>query len=210
MRQINLLPPEIAERRRAKEITLLIGAAGLALIALLLLVFGVQTARLAGERRHLADAKKQNAALQQQVNELQTYADLEQTVQTKQQLLVSLTQNEVRWSVILNDISLVIPTDVWLTTFTGSVQATTGGTTGQGNVPLGTLSLSGSTFTHLDVAKWLSRLAQVREFTFPYLTLSAKSSTTTPGAQQLVTFNSSVELSSAALRRNQAGGERTS
>jgi Tfp pilus assembly protein PilN len=205
MRQINLLPPEISQRRRAREITLLIGAAGLALVAVLVLVFLVQTARLAGERGKLEDARKQNAALQRQVSALQAQATLELTLKNKQQLLVQLTQNEVRWSVLLNDISLVIPTDVWLTNFSGAVQAQPGATV-TGNVPIGTISLGGSTFTHLDVAKWLSRLAVVREFTFPYLTLSAKSGT---GGQEIVTFNSSVELSTGALRRNQPGGDRS-
>lgn len=205
MRQINLLPPEIAQRRRAREITLLIGAAGLALVAVLVLVFLVQTARLAGERGKLEDVRRQNAALQRQVSALQAQATLEQTLKNKQQLLVQLTQNEVRWSVLLNDISLVIPTDVWLTNFSGAVQAAPGATA-TGNVPIGNISLGGSTFTHLDVAKWLSRLAVVREFTFPYLTLSAKSGT---GGQEIVTFNSSVELSTGALRRNQPGGDRS-
>jgi len=203
MRQINLLPKEIAEKRRAREITLLIGAAGLGLIALLVVVFLIQSARISAENNHLADVKRQNAALQRRVNELQQFAQIQQTVQTKEQLLAQLTQDEVRWSVLLNDVSLVIPTDVWLTTFSGSIQSSAG--TGQANASIGNISMAGSTFTHLDVAKWLSRLALVREFTFPYLTLSAKSGDPTA---EIVTFNSSVELSTAALRRNQPGSER--
>ena len=206
MRQINLLPSEVAQRRRAREITLLIGAAGAALIALLVLVYLVQTARVAGERGELEDVRKENAALQGQVNDLQAFAQQQKTLQTKQQLLTTLTQNEVRWSVLLNDISLVIPSDVWLTNFTGSVQTSTGqrGPV-EANVPIGTISLGGSTFTHLDVAKWLSRLSVVREFAFPYLTMSAKG---VVGDQPVVSFNSSVQLSRDALRRNQPGGER--
>jgi Tfp pilus assembly protein PilN len=206
MRQINLLPPEIAQRRRAREITLLIGAAGLVLVGLLVLVFLIETARIAGERRHLNDVKGENAALQSKVNELQIFAQHEQQLQTKESLLAGLTQNEVRWSIVLNDLSIRIPSDVWLTTFTGSVTASTGAPQA-GNQPLavGTLSLIGSTFTHLDVAKYLARLADVPEFSFPYLTLSAKGGTAT---SPLVTFNSTVELSPAALRRNQPGGAR--
>jgi Tfp pilus assembly protein PilN len=204
MRQINLLPPEIAQRRRVREVTILIGAAGLAVLALLIVVFFVQTARLASERGRLEDVQSQNAALQRKVDSLQALAQLETTLKTKEQLLGQLTQNEVRWSVLLNDVSLVIPSDVWLTNFSGSIQASLGATLPPGE-PVGNISLAGSSFTHLDVAKWLSRLALVREFTFPYLTLSSK--TGTP-AQELVAFNSSVQLSSAALRRNQPGGER--
>jgi Tfp pilus assembly protein PilN len=205
MRQINLLPSEIAQRRRAREITLLIGAGGLALIALLVLIFLIQTARVAGERGTLDEVKRDNAELQSQVNELQAFATLQRTLQTKQQLLGQLTQNEVRWSVLLNDVSLVIPSEVWLTNFTGSVTTSTGPRNVATDVPVGTIAFGGNTFTHLDVAKWLSRLAVVREFAFPYLTMSSKG---VLGDQQVVSFNSSVELSGDALRRNQPGGER--
>src|SRR5439155_710807 len=91
-----------------------------------------------------------------------------------------------RWSLILNDLSIKIPSGVWLTAFTGTVQVAA--TQGAGATQsVGTVSFSGSTFTHLDVAKWLSRLADVNEFAFPYLTLSSKAGT---GADVLVTFNS--------------------
>ena len=208
MRQINLLPSEIAQRRRLRQITLALAAGGLALIALLLIVFLVQTARLAGERGRLEEAKRDNTALQRQVTALQQFADLQETLRNKEQLLGRLTTNEVRWSVLLNDISLVIPSDVWLLNFSGSIQAPAPGApavrTGQAPA-LGTIQVTGNTFTHLDVARWLSRLAGVREFVFPYLSLSSEGG---EGGQTLVNFNSSVQLSEAALRRNQPGGER--
>ena len=200
MRQINLLPPEIAQRRRARQITLALGAAGLGLVALLIVVFLVQAARLSGERGNLEDAKQQNTVLQRQIAGLQSFATLQQTLRTKEQLLDRLTAGEVRWSVLLNDISLVIPSEVWLSNLSGSVQAPAPGTQAT-TAQIGTIQVSGNTFTHLDVAKWLSRIAGVREFAFPYLSLSAKG-----GAA--VTFNSSMQLSQQALRRNQPGGKR--
>jgi Tfp pilus assembly protein PilN len=207
MRQINLLPPEIAERRRARQIMVFLGVAGLALVAILMLVFLIQTARVGGERSRLEQTKRQTTALQRQASQLQNFAELEQTLRTKEQLLGRLTANEVRWSVLLADISLVIPSEVWLTNFSGSVQGPQGGAAprpGQAIV-LGTIQASGMGFSHLDVAKWLTRLADVREFAFPYLSLTAK---TEEGGQPLVQFNSSVQLSEAALRRNQPGGQR--
>ena len=205
MRQINLLPPEIAQRRRVREVTLLIGAAGLALVGLLVVVFIVQAARVASERGKLEDVKRQNATLQAQVNQLQSFAQDQQALQNKKTLLATLTQNEVRWSVILSDLSIKIPSEVWLTSFTGTVQAAPTSGPPPKTQTVGSISFNGSTFTHLDVAKWLSRLADVDEFSFPYLTLSAKGGA---GATGLVTFNSTVDLSQAALRRNQPGGAR--
>ena len=206
MRQINLLPPEIAQRRRVRETTLLIGAAGLVLVGLLVVVFIVQTARLAGERNKLQSVKRQNAALQVRVNQLQSFAQDQAALQNKKNLLATLTQNEVRWSVILSDLSIKIPSEVWLTSFTGTVQAPPTSGPNVATQTVGTVSFNGTTFTHLDVAKWLTRLADVNEFSFPYLTLSAKGGGA--GTTSLVTFNSTVDLSPAALRRNQPGGAR--
>ena len=209
MRQINLLPSEIAERRRARQITVFLGAGGVALLAILILVFLIQTARLAGERSKLEQTKRQTTSLQRQVAQLQNFADLEQTLRTKEDLLGRLTASEVRWSVLLADISLVIPSEVWLTNFSGAVQAPVTGAAAPRPgtaIVIGTIQATGMTFTHLDVAKWLTRLAEVREFAFPYLSLTSKAGDT---GQTLVQFNSSVQLSEAALRRNQPGGQRT-
>jgi Tfp pilus assembly protein PilN len=205
MRQINLLPSDIAERRRARQMTLLLAAGLLGLVALLVLVFVLQAARLSGARGELEAQERANSRLERQVNQLQGFAQLQATLRTKEQLLGQLTVNEVRWSLLLNNISLVIPSDVWLTNFSGSVQAAAtapGAATG----PVGTIQVSGQTFTHLDVARWLSRLAGVDEFLFPYLSLSSKSDSET--TQTLVDFNSSVQLDQDALRRNQPGGLR--
>jgi Tfp pilus assembly protein PilN len=205
MRQINLLPPEIAARRRARQVTALLALGGVALLALLALVYGVQAARLAGERSRLEAARRQTASLERQVAQLRSFADLQQTLRTKEQLLGRLTANEVRWSVILADVSLQIPAEVWLTSFSGSVQAEPQPTQPGQPRTVGSIQMSGMTFTHLDVAKWLVRLAGIREFAFPYLSLSSRAE---QAGQQLVQFNATVDLSEAALRRNQPGGAR--
>ncbi|MEX2555711.1 MAG: PilN domain-containing protein [Actinomycetota bacterium] len=205
MRQINLLPSDIAERRRARQMTLLLAAGLLGLVALLVLVFVLQAARLSGARGDLEAQERANSRLERQVDQLQGFAQLQATLRTKEQLLGQLTVNEVRWSLLLNNISLVIPSDVWLTNFSGSVQAAAAAP-GAATGPVGTIQVSGQTFTHLDVARWLSRLAGVDEFLFPYLSLSSKSDSDT--LQTLVDFNSSVQLDQDALRRNQPGGMR--
>lgn len=206
-RRINLLPPELAERRRERQITTTIVAAGVALVVLLGLVYAAELVRLNGQKHTLQTQQATNATLQGQVAQLSQFQQLEGQLQSRSSLLTNLTQDEVRWSVVLADISLVIPSDTWLTNFTASENATgtqaAQGTTG--STPLGSIQLTGITFSHLDVAKWLTRLAGVDAFTNAYLSLSTKS---TIGPTPVVNFNSSVNLSDPALRRNQPGAER--
>jgi Tfp pilus assembly protein PilN len=206
-RHINLLPPERAERRRARQITATIVAAGLALVVLLGLVYVAEQLRLNGQKHDLATQQATNAGLQSQLTQLSQFQQLETQLQQKTTLLSNLTQDEVRWSVILADVSLVIPSDTWLTNFTASEAAagTQSGTGSSAATSLGSIQLTGTTFSHLDVAKWLTRLAGVDAFSNPYLTLSSKAAIATTSVVQ---FNSSVQLSNQALRRNQAGAER--
>jgi Tfp pilus assembly protein PilN len=208
-RRINLLPPERAERRRARQISGSIVAAGLVLIGVLALIFVAEIFRLNGQKNTLKTQQETNAALQSQVATLSQFQQLETQLQQKTTLLKNVTQDEVRWSVVLADVSLVIPTDTWLTNLTASEAVSSGTQAAPGTAAsqvLGTIQLTGVTFSHLDVAKWLTRLAGVDAFTNTYLSISSKA---VIGATGVVNFNSSVELSDQAFRRNQRGAERT-
>lgn len=201
IRRINLLPPEIAERRRARQRRAALAAAGLALVALYAGVFVLQETRLRDERDRLAEQRRTNAQLRAKATELAQFESAEAELKRKEGLVGALTKEEVRWSVLLADVSLVIPADVWLTALSGTVQES-----GEAAArTVGQITMSGTTFTHLDVAKWLTRLATVEEFFFPYISLSAKA---TLFAIPIVNFNATVQLSQNALRGNQKGAER--
>jgi Tfp pilus assembly protein PilN len=206
-RRINLLPPERAQQRRARQMTVTIIAAGLALIVVLAVVYGAETLRAHSEQNKLKAQQAQNDALRSQVAQLARFDQKEGELNQKTQLLDTLTQNEVRWSVVLADVSLLIPSDVWLTNLTGSVSASFGQSAAPGASAssIGSIQLTGVTFAHLDVAKWLTRLAQIEAFADPYLSLSSKG---VIGTTDVVNFNSNVQLSQDALRKNQRGAER--
>lgn len=207
-RRINLLPPELLARRQMRQMMAGLGVAGIALVVLLAVFYGVQDVRLRGERGRLDRQKAANAVLTRRVASLSEFASLQDEVARRSRILEFVTTNEVRWSAVLADVSLVIPSNVWLTGFTGSVQAPApapkGGPAAAGPTTYGQIQFGGLTFQHIDVARWLSKLAEVNEFTNPYLSLSSKA----PGAGGQVQFNSSVLLSEKALRRNQRGAAR--
>jgi Tfp pilus assembly protein PilN len=207
-RRINLLPPEREERRRARQITTTIVAGGVALVVLLALVFVAELISLHGQKNTLEAQQAKNATIQEQVSQFSQFQQLEVQLQQKTTLLKTLTRDEVRWSIVLADVSLVIPSDTWLTNLSAT-QTTTSATqpaAGAQAQVLGTIQLTGTTFSHLDVAKWLTRLAGVDAFTNPYLSLSSKGLI---GTTSVVTFNSTTDLSDKAFRRNQPGSERT-
>lgn len=202
-RRINLLPPELAERRKGRQTTASLAVAGIALVALLGLIFGIQQIRLNGERSTLQEQEDRNADLRAQIAELQEFEALEQELEEKERLVADVTANEVRWSVLLADVSLVIPSDVWLTSFTGNV--TQVGADADETASLGSIQMAGTTFSHPDVARWLTRLDQVDAFRTPFVTLSARGEI---GGISVVNFQSTVELAEPAFRRNQPGARR--
>lgn len=211
MRQINLLPPELAAKRRARQTVGALALGGVALIALLGVFYGAQRARLAGERNTLEVQQRENAQLQREVSQLSQFSRQQQELQTKTTLLQAVTRNEVRWSVVLTEISLVIPIDDWLTTFTGVTTAGPGGGAAPttATVTSGTIQFGGCTLlhpdgTHLNVAQFLVQIAKPLEFADdPFLTLSSRGDPSCP-----VQFTASATLTDQARRSAQRGGQR--
>jgi Tfp pilus assembly protein PilN len=206
-RRINLLPSDLKERRRSRQTATALVAGVAILVGVLGVVYASQEIRLRAERGTLADQQEDNATLRAQVAELREFETLEEELRDKQQLVEEVSAQEVRWSVLLADISLVIPSDVWLTSLTGQVtQRAADQEEQEGPVTLGTIQMAGTTFTHPDVARWLTRLASVDALRLPYISLSTKAAI---GETPVVNFSSSVQLSQAAFRRNQRGARRT-
>lgn len=205
MRRINLLPRELAAKRRSRQIAGMIVIAGLVMLGLMVIVYGAQRARLASARGDLERQERVNAGLQRQVAQLSQFAQRQQQVRTKEQLLTALTRNEVRWSSVLTEVSLVIPADDWLTNFSGLVQQ---GIIAAGQ-PIGTIQVSGCTLlppdgTHLNVAQFLVQLGRPLIFDDdPFLTLSSVGSDVCP-----VQFNAQLQLTEQSRRSAQPGGAR--
>ncbi|MBI4728879.1 MAG: PilN domain-containing protein [Acidobacteria bacterium] len=209
--RINLVPPEIAERRRNRQRAGGLVAAGMALVVLLGAVYALQQVRLAKEQRRLEAQAEVNAGLKAKAAKLSEFERLETQATQRASLLQRLTAGEVRWSAVLADLSLAIPSNVWVTTFSGTLSAPVAAGPGAakaaiaGPPTIGELQLAGVTFEHVDVARWLTRLAEVKEFTFPYLSLSQKSEMFD---RTVVQFSSTVKLGESALRSHQRVGRR--
>lgn len=201
--RINLLPPEIRERQRVRRQTVVVAAIGVVILVVLGGFYFLQQLRLNQVQRDLEAQQAVNAGLQQDIAELQRFDLLEQEVQEAEALLADLLQNEVYWSGVLRDVSLVIPGTTWLTALNGTVTqpGTTGGeatTTTAGTVTglVGQITMNGFGFDHRSVALWLARLEEVDGFANPWLTSSQK---TEIGEREAVQFASSVDLSPDVL-----------
>jgi Tfp pilus assembly protein PilN len=202
--RINLLPPEILERQRARRRTFAIIAVGVVVLLLLGGFYVLQLMRLRNLEEELAEQQAINRQLQAEIAQLQDVARLQEQLADSRALLADILSDQVYWSAILRDIALVIPGETWLNGLTGTIAAAA---EAEAEVQIseglvGSISFTGFAFDHRDVALWLSRLEDVRGFANPWLQNSTR---TTIGTVEVVSFTSSVDLSEQALARRGGG-----
>lgn len=212
MRRIDLLPAVYEERRRQRRNVAAVLIAGLLVLLLLLgwwFFLGLQINEAEDE---LADVRARNAVLEQQIAELQRFAELAAEVEAKRTALQTVFAGDVDWPALLTEIAMVVPGEVWLTSLSGSAGATEGASpvgTETATVridprePFGRIAFTGNSLSMPGVARWMIRLETVREFFAIYLN-SATAAAADEGVG-LVSFDSTLELSNRAASRRFQG-----
>lgn len=199
MKRINLLPTDIAERRRAARRTYALVLVGVAVVGLLIVVWVLRQAKLNSEEDRLAEAQSQVKILQAQRDELNEFALLEQTVLQKEKTLAAVMVDDVHWSRIITELSMVIPEESWLTAFTGTSAEPAAAAQAEaaaqlaGPPALGTLAFEGVTFEFPDVAKWIIRLQGMKSLQNVWVNNAERGEI---GSRHVVNFSSSADLSS--------------
>lgn len=123
MRPVNLIPPE---SRRGQRAPLRAGSTSYVLVAALALaVAGVTALVLAGntvsEREsELASVEAREATVTAEAAALAPYAEFASLRQTRQATIDALAQSRFDWERVLRELSLVLPSDVWLIRVTGT------------------------------------------------------------------------------------------
>lgn len=200
MKRINLLPPEIAQRRRVRRQSSLLIVAFFVLAGLLAGTYVWRLGTLNSEQGRERRSQALVSTLEAKRAPLLVFDELKRTVDAKQALLVSTMEGDVAWSRLLTELSMVIPEESWLTAFTGTTQAPgtvpPGGTNvAVGPTRLGTVSFTAVTFKFPDVANWITRLQGLKSLQNVWVPDAKKSEI---GAREVVNFTSTADLSESA------------
>jgi type IV pilus assembly protein PilN len=198
MKRINLVPPEQrvkASRERGLLWAILILVA---VVIALGLVYVWQNSQVNSKQSELDDLNAQVAAEQQKVAELQPYAELQAMRTDMTAAAKGIYDTRVSWSTILQEISLVIPDNVRLQTLTGVVPVTmlpgTAVAVAPGTVPsTPDITFAGTTYTHKDVAEFMTRLGLIPQIMNIQLTSSTGAAAST-GTESTVTFTITASL----------------
>ena len=199
MSQVNLLPPEIRQRAQTRKLTLMVIAAGVLVLVLVGFFFVVQSASLARVNDEIDRQEARNADVSEQIEGLKEFAALQTEAQAKQALLQTAFANEVSFSGILLDLSRVIPSDAYLTTFSAQVAPPV---TDPTVVPvvtdtplIGTMTAAGEAQGADSLASWITRLESVKGWVNPWISTITES---LPASDRF-TFNSGTDLTSDVL-----------
>lgn len=201
MSQVNLLPPDILAAQRQRRMAGVVALAGVGVIGLILVFYVLQLGKLSGVRDDIETQERNNAGLQNEIDQLQAFDELRARAQAKQELLNEVFANEVSFSGLLMDLSRVIPSTAALTSLSASKEEpapSTGGTT----LLVGRIDIAGLALDYDSVASWLTRLERVRGWVNPWVTSIADPQ------NGPITYTSGVDLTEAAVtqRGRRAGG----
>ncbi len=198
MKRINLLPPE-QRVKASRERGLLWAILILVVVVVALgLAYMWQNKQVSDKQAELDDVTAQTSAVQQQIAALKPYADIQATRTAMTATAKGIYDARVSWSTVLQEISLVIPDNVRLSAFTGAVPATMLPGTAVA-IPAGTpatttdVTFTGMTYTHQDVADFMTRLGLIPQLTNVQLT-SSTGALGTDGSLVTVTFTVTASL----------------
>lgn len=175
MTRINLLPPEKMKKKGARAPSgksywwLLVVLPLIVVVAMGIWYFSLNS-QLKSAENDLAEAKTELADWQAKNQALQQYKARQEEIASIEQVAVKALQGRVYWARILNEIAIMCPKDIWITSLTGT---SSGGTTGTVTFEASALQCPNRWFPgfyypyypdYKPVANWLERMAQITEF----------------------------------------------
>jgi Tfp pilus assembly protein PilN len=211
--RVNLLPPEIYERRQLQRVQAGLGLVVLGAVVAVGLVYVSGGSKVTDANSRLQASDDTHVALQAQLNKLSYVTEQQAQEDQAVAMLSQATATEIPFSTYLADLSLLTPKNVWFTAVNIATTVPVGTLTSAAGAPasVGTVTFSGQALAHNDVATWLDNAAKEGGFADPYFTTSTETlvpgTGTVPGtvAKTWVTFGSSVNLTPAALCGAQPG-----
>ena len=191
MTRIDLIPPEVVEKHKARRIIGVVGAGFSVVVVILVVIYALLTGQvmLAGNRIDKID--QQNRQVQAYIEKLKPYEDRKKAVDERKTIVGKVTKNQMKWSSVLNDISMVLPSDIWLKQMTIDINPILtqkqGKTDRAAEKQTPPIKLVGYAFDHAAVARLLVHLSEIDQFRSVWLDyateqdLSAATSSATAG-----------------------------
>lgn len=167
--RVNLLPKEILEKRKVERLLTLMILGVLVVAVLMVSIYGLNFVRIMREQTKLDMLKADNEQYQREITKIEDFEKNKMLVEERERLVNSAIAGKYSWSRLLNNISLIVPNEVWLSEMKAD--------------KTGALTFSGSALADKSmarmgqkaVAKWLVHLSEMDDISDVWLASSAKS-----------------------------------
>jgi type IV pilus assembly protein PilM len=219
-KRIDLLGARTREPVDRQQLLVWGGIAAAILLVLLGGLYFLKNKQVDDERDKLAAAEAQNRELESKIADLSDVSQRQAQIEQLSQQTQALLSTDVAWSQVLQAISRTIPSDVWLTSFQGTVASASSGTssgttapaTGTGTTapttagPTGPVTFAAVGTSFDAVAAWIRRMGtDVPYFTGLWVPSAARggsssssSASTSSANTENVTFSSTATLTEKA------------
>jgi Tfp pilus assembly protein PilN len=172
MRPVNLIPLEQrrgdqAQLRTGPLMYIVLGALALVLLGVTMLVFTDN--RIADSKAEVATLKQEDAAAAVEAKKLAAFAQFRTLSEQRIATVRALADSRFDWERVMRELSLVLPSNVWLTSLSASATSSTavggegggGGSALRGAVPGPALELSGCASGQEAVAEFVTALEDI-------------------------------------------------
>ncbi len=190
MTRIDLIPPELVEKHQARRVISLMAIGAGVVFGVLLIIYLLTLGQIILATNRVDKIKAQNVQVQASISKLKSYDDRKKVLDERQKIIDTIVTDQVQWSSVLNDISMVVPNDVWLKSIKidiAPILAAKEQAAGASNkTPAPPVIIIGDAFDHAAVARWLVHLGEINQFRSVWLDYATEqavtgSTTSTPG-----------------------------
>jgi Tfp pilus assembly protein PilN len=207
MTRIDLIPPELVEKHKAKRIMSYIAMGSGVIFVVLIIVYLATLGQVILASSRVKQIKAEDQRVQAYVTNLKPYNARKTVLDDRTKIVQTILTSQVLWSGVLNDISMVVPNDVWLKTVKMDITQYVNPKSGTGKTAADTppITITGDAADHAAVARWLVHLGEINSFRSVWLDYATEQqittgSVTTPGAtgnggtMKVIEFQTTVKL----------------
>ena len=169
MRPVNLIPPE--ERAGARKpmrggplAYIIVGALAAAVIGVAALA--VTSNQISDSKAEIATLEEERTSVEARASALDAYTQFHSMQEQRTATIASLADSRFDWQRVMHELSLILPSNVWLTTLSGTVRpgvAINGGSSSslRGAIPGPALELNGCASSQDAVAGFIQALKEI-------------------------------------------------
>lgn len=177
MIRINLIPPEILDKRKDEQRWRWVLVAGMVALVLVAAFYLVMFVQVSAKQSEVASLKQEAESRQAEASRFRIFQQKESDLSSRRSVVLTAKAGRVDWARMFNEISMVLPTDMYLIALSGAEPVV-------GNAQSGTILMSGKAVDYPEdspdhgyksVAKALVRFTELTQLESVWLTSTERS-----------------------------------